>query len=121
MRHAPIRPAGPGAAARTRPAHVDSRLRGNRRPNGTSYRSLTLSHGFQPVIDALNALSTTPTWSSCQGDGSQATFYELLAEYDQTPGVLVRIDLHCAPAIDNRTLQAANAKTVVPLLDDLLR
>jgi hypothetical protein len=87
----------------------------------TSYGSATLSHGFQPVLDALNALSTTPTQSSCQGDGSQATFYELLADYDQGPNVAVRIDPHCVPAIDNRTVQAANAKTVVPLLDDLLR
>jgi hypothetical protein len=87
----------------------------------TSYRTVILSHGFQPVIDALNALSTTPTQSSCQGDGSQATFYELVAEYEHGPDVAVRIDPHCAPAIDNRTLQAANAKTVVPLLDDLLR
>ena len=81
---------------------------------------MTLSHGFQPVLDALNALSTTPTQSSCQGDGKQAACYELLAEYEQGPDVAVRIDPHCAPAIDNRTLQAADAKTVVPLLDRLL-
>jgi hypothetical protein len=88
--------------------------------SATSYQSATLSRGFQPLIDALNALPTTPTNSQCQGDGSQATFYELLASYSQGPDVLVRIDPHCAPAIDNETLQAANASTVAPLLLQLL-
>src|SRR5882757_9641798 len=80
----------------------------------------TLDHGFQSLIDALNALRTTPTTSSCQGDGSQATFYELLARFDQGPDVLVRIDPHCAPAIDNRSVQASDANSVMQLLGQLL-
>src|SRR5439155_11001269 len=37
-----------------------------------AYRSIMLSRGFQPLLDALNALPTKPTQSACQGDGSQA-------------------------------------------------
>jgi hypothetical protein len=83
----------------------------------TSYRVATLTRGFQPLIDALNALPTTPTKSECQGDGHQVTFYVLLASYQQGPEVIVRIDPHCAPAIDNRSLQASSAITIMPLLE----
>jgi hypothetical protein len=86
----------------------------------TSYRSATRSAGFRPLLDALNKLARTPTTSSCQGDGDQSTFYELLATYDRGPSVLIRIDPHCAPAIDNETLQAADAHDVVPPLEEVL-
>jgi len=89
-------------------------------PRATTYRTAMLDRGFQPLVDALDALRTRPTTSECQGDGQQATFYELLAGYADGPGVLVRIDPHCAPAIDNRSLQAADASTVLPLLQQLL-
>lgn len=89
-------------------------------PRTTTYVSATRNQGFQPLVDALNALHTRPTTSGCQGDGRQITFYELLAHYQQGPDVLVRIDPHCAPAIDNRSLQSATADTVVPLLEQML-
>jgi hypothetical protein len=89
-------------------------------PRATTYRTTLRNRGFQPLVDALDVLRTRPTTSECQGDGQQATFYELLASYAQGPDVLVRIDPHCVPAVDNGTLQAFDARPVVPLLRQLL-
>lgn len=85
-----------------------------------SLQVTTLTHGFQPLVDALNALRTKPTTSECDGDRNESIVYELLVHYAQGPDVAVYIDPHCTPAIDNHSLQASDASSVTPLLQQLL-
>jgi len=86
----------------------------------TSLQVTTLTDGFQPLIDALNALHTKPTTSECDEDRNESIYYELLVHYAQGPAVAVYIDPHCTPAIDNHSLQASDASSVTPLLQQLL-
>jgi hypothetical protein len=85
-----------------------------------SYRTVTVRVGYSDLVAALNALPTQTSSSSCQGDGKQRVFYELLFRYPVGPAVLVWIDPHCDPSIDNRSLQARDASTVVPHIRSLL-
>jgi hypothetical protein len=84
-----------------------------------SLRTTTLSHGYQHLVDALNALPTKPTQSGCQGDGRQSIYYQLLVHYAQRPDVLLNLDPHCTPAIDNGSLQASDASSITPILEQL--
>jgi hypothetical protein len=64
-------------------------------------------------------LPTKPTQSECQGDGRQSIYYHLLVHYAQGPDVLLRIDPHCTPAIDNGSLQASDASSITQILEQL--
>jgi hypothetical protein len=87
----------------------------------SSYRSALITQGFQGLVAALNALPTKRSTASCQGDGNQEVFYELLSNYVQGPSVIVTVDPHCAPSIDNHSLQSDDSSSIVPLIQRLIR
>ena len=82
----------------------------------------TLTSGYQRLVNALNAL---PTHLSTRGCSSRPPYhgqtYELEFAYPRGPGVQVRITAYCFPEIDNLSLQANSARTVLPLISWLLR
>jgi hypothetical protein len=117
------------------PGHVVSCAAGGRLGQGTAMvpagsTSLTIctgqvvrtvTSGFDGLVTALNALPTrTSTWA-CSSRPFHATHYELEFGYPQGPAVQVRISPDCSPAIDNSSLQARTAKTVLPVIAALLR
>jgi len=81
-----------------------------------------LTSGYQGLEAALNAL---PGWTSTWGCSSKPPFhgqnYQLEFAYPQGPAVQVRVSPHCYPAIDNLSLQAYSAKTILPIIERLLR
>src|SRR5215475_622440 len=76
--------------------------------------------GYRDLVDALNALPTRPSTWSCQDNGRQPVFYELMFRYAAGPPVRVLVRLDCAPAIDNTSLEAQDASTVLPEITRLL-
>jgi hypothetical protein len=80
-----------------------------------------LTSGYQRLVTALNAL---PTHMSTRGCQMRPPFhgqdYQLVFAYPQGPPVQVRITAACFPQIDNLSLQANSAKTIVPLIQWLL-
>jgi hypothetical protein len=85
-----------------------------------NYRSVTATDGYRGLVEALDALPTQLSTSSCQGTGQQVVSYSLLFRYAEGPPVLVRVDPNCDPSIDNQSLQAKDASTVLPLIRRLL-
>jgi hypothetical protein len=85
-------------------------------------RVRTVTSGYQGLVAALNAL---PARTSTQGCSSKPPFhgqnYQLEFAYPQGPAVQVRVSPYCYPAIDNLSLQAFSAKTILPLIERILR
>jgi len=82
----------------------------------------TVTSGFQGLVAALNAL---PARTSTRGCSSKPPFhgqnYQLEFGYPQGPAVQVRVSSYCYPAIDNLSLQAYSAKTILPIIKQMLR
>jgi hypothetical protein len=82
----------------------------------------TLTSGYQGLVAALNAL---PARASTWGCSSKPLFhgqnYQLEFAYPRGPAVQVRVSPYCYPAIDNLSLQAYSAKTILPLIKQMLR
>jgi hypothetical protein len=93
---------------------------GTNRGDRVSYRSVSATDGYRGLVVALDALPTGMSSSSCQGAGQQVVSYSLLFQYAEGPPVLVRVDPNCDPSIDNQSLQARDASTVLPLIRQLL-
>jgi hypothetical protein len=83
-------------------------------------RTVTSSGAVGGLAQALNRSPTQVSTSACVGDGHQQQPYELVFRYADGPAVHVRVDAHCRPAIDNGSLQAADAGSVVPLIEQSL-
>ncbi|MFN2518027.1 MAG: hypothetical protein ABR604_03130, partial [Jatrophihabitantaceae bacterium] len=83
-------------------------------------RTVTTPAGLLKLVAALNAAPPRVSNSACQGDGQQDVAYELVFSYAEGPGVHVRVDPHCAPGIDNGSLQAFGSSSVVPLIQQVL-
>ncbi len=90
-------------------------------------KNRTLTSGYQGLITALNELPTRVSSRRCSasagGPGSYGATenYRLLFSYPQGPQVLVNIFGGCVPPIDNLSLQANNASSIVPILQQLLK
>jgi hypothetical protein len=84
------------------------------------YRTVTSSEAVAKLAQAFHRLPTQVSKSFCRGDGHQQPPYELAFRYSEGPAVHVRVDSHCRPAIDNGSLQAADAGSVVPLIEQAL-
>ncbi len=82
----------------------------------------TLTSGYQRLVAALNALPARTSTRECS---SRPPFhgqnYRLEFAYPQGPAVQVRVSAYCYPAIDNLSLQAYSAKTILPLIKQMLR
>jgi hypothetical protein len=82
----------------------------------------TFTSGYQRLVNALNAL---PTHLSTRGCSSRPPYhgqnYELEFAYPRGPGVQVRISAYCFPEIDNLSLQANSARTILPLISWLMQ
>ena len=89
---------------------------------------------YQALVSALNSLPTRPSTRGCTnrrpaGTGPAGTglagrshrTYRLLFSYPEGPPVLVYVRLDCYPGIDNLSLQAYGASSIVPLIRELLR
>ncbi len=82
----------------------------------------TLTSGYQGLEAALNALpARTSTWGCTSKPPFHGQDYQLEFAYPQGPAVQVRVSSHCYPAIDNFSLQAYSAKTILPIIERLLR
>jgi hypothetical protein len=78
--------------------------------------------GYQRLVTALNALPTRTSTRGCQmRPPFHGQDYELEFGYPQGPPAGVRISTYCFPAIDNLSLQANSAKTIVPIIQRLLQ
>ena len=87
---------------------------------GRMVRAVT--SGYQGLVAALNALPARRSTRECS---SKPPFhgqnYQLEFAYPQGPAVQVRVSSSCYPAIDNLSLQAYSAKTILPLIAQMLR
>ncbi|MTD15469.1 hypothetical protein GIS00_16155 [Nakamurella sp. YIM 132087] len=97
------------------------------RTEGEELDRVEITDGVDDLVDALNALPTIPSESGCVGteapaDGGRPTpvMYSLVFHYAEGPAVPVRVIVDCDPAIDNDSLAARDASTVIPVLDALL-
>jgi hypothetical protein len=94
------------------------------RSTGDIYQTRTATGGYRKLVDALNAPPTQTSTSSCQVLSGRvesiSVSYELVFRYVFGPPVLVRVQPGCAPAIDNGSLQAADASSVLPEIIRLL-
>jgi hypothetical protein len=82
----------------------------------------TLTSGYQGLVAALNALpARTSTWGCSSKPPFHGQNYQLEFAYPRGPAVQVRVSPYCYPAIDNLSLQAYSAKTILPLIKQMLR
>lgn len=82
----------------------------------------TLMAGYQALVTALNALPTFLSTRSCSwSPGLHGPSYRLLFSYPQGPAVQVSINGRCSPSVDNLGLQSVSARTIVPVIEALLR
>jgi hypothetical protein len=79
----------------------------------------TLTTGYQALTSALNSLPVRPSTHTCTG-GPGPPFYQLLFSYPHGPPVQVTIAGRCHPAVDNGSLQAPTARTILPIIQHLL-
>lgn len=79
--------------------------------------------GVDSLASALGALpaSASKYQFVCKPLGPPSTWYTLLFGYVEGPPVVVSVEVGCTPAIDNGSLQANDATTVLPLIHKLLR
>jgi hypothetical protein len=76
---------------------------------------------YQALIPALNRLPTRPSTHSCSGTPGPSAAYQIFFSYSEGPPVLVSILIGCHPAIDNDDLQANSARSVMPVVRQLLK
>jgi hypothetical protein len=85
------------------------------------YRTVTNSGAASPLARVLNRLPTRVSTSACVSRGLlRHEPYDLLFRYADGPPVHVRVDAQCRPSIDNGSLQAVDAESVVPLIEQAL-
>jgi hypothetical protein len=84
------------------------------------YRAVTTSNSVAELVRELDRLPTQFSTSSCVGDSHRQLPYKLIFRYAEGPDVSVQVDAHYRPAIDNGSLQAADAGSVVPLIEQAL-
>ncbi len=88
-------------------------------PDGRTLR--TLRSGYRSLVAALNALHASPWDGSCtRAPGRPGPSYRLLFGYPRGPAVRVTVDGRCLPAINNISLEAASARTIVSIIEALL-
>ena len=88
-----------------------------------------IGSGYRALVSALNSLPARASTRSCTGRrpagarpaSRPGRSYRLLFSYPQGPPVIVRILLGCYPEIDNLSLQADSAASIIPLIDKLLK
>jgi hypothetical protein len=97
-------------------------------PAGSTSLIICLRHrdivrsGYHALVSSLNRLPTRPSTHGCShSQGPGALRYRLLFTYSQGPAVLVLIQSGCHPEIDNLSLQADSASTIIPLIQQLLK
>ena len=84
-------------------------------PEGRTIRS-----GYAGLVVALNSLSASVSTRGCSERGPSRREYRLLFSYREGPPVLVDVTAGCYPQIDNMSLQASSAHTVLPIIQRLL-
>lgn len=85
-------------------------------------RDRTIYSGYQRLVAALNALPRQPSTRGCtQAPGKSGPSYRLRFSYAQGPAVQVNVDPNCSPQIDNLSLQSGSARSIVPIIERLLR
>ena len=74
------------------------------------------------IVAALNRLPSARNSFAfkCTGQGYPAAGYSLIFKYSVGPPVTVNIYQGCSPAIHNGNLQATDAATVLPVLQEIL-
>jgi len=77
--------------------------------------------GHGSLVAALNALPARLSTRGCSERGPSRLQYQLLFSYPKGPPVLVDIMTGCYPEIDNLSLQASSATSVLPIIERLLR
>jgi hypothetical protein len=88
-----------------------------------------IGSGYQTLVSALNSLPSRLSTRVCSNRrpagtrpaGPSHRTYRLLFSYPKGPPVLVYFHLGCYPEIDNLSLQANSASSIVPLIRRLLR
>ena len=81
-----------------------------------------LSAGYAGLVAALNALPSRPSDQSCSmSHRGPAVNYQLLFGYRQGPAVVVQVFGRCVPQVNNTSLQAVSAGTILPIIARLLR
>ena len=85
-------------------------------PAGRMIRS-----GAGGLVAALNSLPTSVSTRQCSERGHSRRQYRLLFSYRQGPPVLVDVTVGCYPQIDNMSLQAGSAHSVLPIIERLLK
>jgi hypothetical protein len=85
-------------------------------PAGRMIRS-----GYGRLVAALNSLPNSVSTRQCSERGSSRRQYWLLFSYREGPPVLVDVTAGCYPQIDNMSLQAYSAHTVLPIIERLIR
>lgn len=81
----------------------------------------TLTSGYQVLVQALDRLPTRLSTHACSGSPGPGSYYVLLFSYPQGPPVSVGVTVGCHPAIDNDSVQAASASSVMPIIQQLLK
>ncbi len=81
----------------------------------------TITAGYQVLVQALNRLPARLSTHACSGSPGPGSYYVLVFSYPQGPPVSVRVTVGCQPAIDNDSLQAASADSVMPIIQQLLK
>jgi hypothetical protein len=85
-------------------------------------RAHTLTSGYQTLVAALNRLPARPSTRSCSpSPGPSAAEYQLLFSYPEGPPVSVFILSGCHPEIDNGDLQSDSARSILPVIQQLLK
>jgi hypothetical protein len=77
--------------------------------------------GYGRLVAALNSPPTSVSTRQCSERGSSRREYRLVFSYPEGPPVLVDVMAGCYPQIDNMSLQAYSAHTVIPIIERLLR
>src|SRR5262249_11876337 len=77
----------------------------------------TLTAGFQALPSGPTPPPASPSTHTCSGG---PPFYQLLFSYPDGPPVRVTIAGSCHPAIDNGSMQSPSARTILPIIQDML-
>jgi len=85
----------------------------------------SIRSGYQALVAALDSLPTRLSTRQCsevhRPSARSRRGYRLLFSYPAGPPVLVVIAAACYPAIDNLSLQANSASSILPIISRLLR
>jgi hypothetical protein len=90
--------------------------------NGASKPRAGTRADLDALVAGLNALPTEPDQYSfmCGSRGVPEASYTVTFTYRVGPPVTVSIEKGCAPAISNGNLQAADASSVLPIVQQIL-